>query len=204
MTNPVDPSKNESGFTVIELSVVAVVLLVVTVSLFQMLDSLTRNERVQQAVVTNQERVRLAMIEIGRDIRAANPSLNPLTAAADYPTMIEMSHGPVGGTQKHIRWKLTGTNLTRSVLPAPNGVPTSTRTVLTNVRNIADGLALFRHYRPSGALIDPVLQAGEIPSCTLRVKVAIKSDVDPGPAPFLDESDFELRNLLPGEAAAVC
>lgn len=187
---------SEAGFTLIELTIVMVMLLLISGAMFQMLDSLTRNERIQQAMVTNQERVRLAMIEVGRDIRAANP-LNELSTTTDYPTMLELSLGPRDGTQTHVRWRLSGTTLVRQVLTAPRGTVTATKNVLTNVRNVAGSQPLFEYYRPDGTLIDVATHAGDISQCAVRVNVSVVSDVDPGPIPFTEDSDFELRNLLP-------
>lgn len=190
------PEESEGGFTLIELTIVMVMLLLVSGALFQMLDSLTRNERIQQAMVTNQERVRLAMIEVGRDVRAANP-LNELSTTTDYPTMVELSLGPRDSTQTHVRWRLSGTTLVRQVLTAPRGTVTTTKNVLTNVRNAVSSQPVFEYYRPDGTLIDVTTHAGDISQCAVRVNVNIVSDVDPGPIPFSEESDFELRNLLP-------
>jgi hypothetical protein len=74
--------------------------------------------------------------------------------------------------------------------------------MLTNVRNASRGITLLRYFRSSVAEM-PVtggsaVTAGDISNCTIRVKISVASDSDPGPAPFLEETDAEIRNRLPG------
>jgi hypothetical protein len=113
-----------------------------------------------------------------------------------------MALGVSTGTQTYIRWWLSGTTLNRAVLTGAGGTPTTTKVMLTNVRNTARGITLFRYFRSSVAEMAVsgagAVTAGDIANCTIRVKVAVSSDSDPGPAPFLEETDAEIRNRLPG------
>ena len=142
-------TKDEHGVTLIELTVVLMLLSLVMLSFYGALNSLMSNTRRQEALVANQESVRLAMLDLTKDIRSANP-LNTLPAATAYPTELEASVlAPNGTTQLYVRWQLTGTTLTRSLLNAPGGTPVSTKTELTKVQNPSTGVSLFRYFGAS-------------------------------------------------------
>ena len=192
---------DERGMTVVELMVVVLMLGFVLVSLFSILQSVTANERIQQAKVNNQEKVRFVLSQLARDLRSANPMLPANTAAASA-TSVEMALGASTGTQTYVRWWLSGTTLNRSILPAAGGTPTTTKVMLTNVRNATRNITLFRYFRSSVAEMAVTgvgaVTAGDVANCTIRVKIAVASDADPGPAPFVEETDAEIRNRLPG------
>lgn len=192
---------DEAGMTVTELMVVVLILGVVLTTLFGVLQSVMDNERVQQAKVNNQERVRFVLGQLTRDLRSANPLLSPATTAAGA-TGVEMAMGPLAGPQTYVRWTLSGTSLTRVVSATAGGTPTTSKVMLTNVRNASRGITLFRYYRSSVAEMaltgTSAVAPGDIGNCTIRVKIAVASDSDPGPAPFLEETDAEIRNRLPG------
>ncbi len=192
---------DERGMSVVELMVVVLMLGFVLVSLFSVLQSVTANESIQQAKVNNQEKVRFALGQLARDLRSGNPLL-PAATAAGSATSAEMALGPSTGTQTYVRWWLSGTTLNRSILPAAGGTPTTTKVMLTNVRNATRGITLLRYFRSS---VDEMLvtgagavTAGDIANCTIRVRIAVASDADPGSAPFVEETDAEIRNRLPG------
>jgi type II secretory pathway component PulJ len=192
---------DERGMTVTELMVVVLMLGFVLASLFGVLQSVTANERIQQAKVNNQEKVRFVLGQLTRDLRSANPLL-PTATAADSATSAELALGSSTGTQTYVRWWLSGTTLNRSQLAAAGGAPTSTKVMLTNVRNAQRGITLLRYFRSNVAEMAVTgvgaVTAGDIANCTIRVKLAVASDADPGPAPFLEETDAEIRNRLPG------
>lgn len=193
--------RDEAGMTVTELMVVVLILGLVLTTLFSVLQSVMANERVQQAKVNNQERVRFVLGQMTRDLRSANPLLSPETAAAGA-TGVEMAMGPSAGPQTYVRWTLSGTTLTRVVSATAGGTATTSKVMLTNVRNASRGITLFRYYRSSVAEMAltglSAVAPGDIGNCTIRVKIAVASDSDPGPAPFLEETDAEIRNRLPG------
>jgi type II secretory pathway pseudopilin PulG len=192
---------DERGMTVTELMVVVLMLGFVLATLFGVLSSVSANERLQQAKVNNQERVRLVLGQLTRDLRSSNPMVAP-TTVADGATSVEMAIGPLSGPQTYVHWWLSGTTLTRSEAATAGGTPTASKVMLTNVRNTARGVTLLRYFRSSVAEMAltgiGAVTAGDIVNCSIRVKVAVSSDSDPGPAPFLEETDAEIRNRLPG------
>ena len=193
--------RDTRGMSVIELMVVTLVLGIVMASLLGLLGSMTANERAQQARVDNQEQVRLVLGELERDLRAANPMV-AAASIAESPTTVEMALGPVGGPQSFVRWTLEGTTLSRSVLIGEGSAPSSTKTMLTNVRNAERGVVLLRYFSHPGVELATTgaaaVTAGDVANCTILVKIALASDPDPRAKPFVVESGAEIRNRLPG------
>lgn len=190
-------ARDDSGFTVVELLVTMLVLSVVSASVLALLASLMKNDRYQEALVNNQEKVRFALLEVTRDIRNANP-VQPLATAAEHASKIEVLLGPSNGLQTYVRWQLTGTTLTRSEITGPGGAAMSTRTVLVNVDNSTMGLTLFRYYDEHGVEIDATHAAGDFANCSIRVDVTIGAADDPVGSRFVENGSAEIRNLLPG------
>ncbi|MDQ1402593.1 MAG: hypothetical protein QOG03_909 [Actinomycetota bacterium] len=193
--------RGEGGFSVLEVSITAMMLGLLTMSIFGLLTSTMRNEKLQQSMVSNQELVRFGVIQVSRDLRSANP-VEPLSTIGEYATKVEVALGSSTGTQKYIRWWLSNRVLYRGILSAPGGTVTSTQTVLTNVENANQGITLFRYYNASGVELATTgltpAAVGDITNCAIRVHISVASDAFPGPVPFTEQSDVELRNRLPG------
>src|SRR3954468_14285867 len=190
---------DERGVTLIELTVVLLVMTFVMVGFYGALDSLTRSTQRQQLLVQNQESVRFAMLDMTRDIRAANP-LSTLTSASLYPSQLEATVLPaIGSTPQYIRWQLSGATLTRSLLSGPGGTVVSSKKLLTGVQNGSTGTSLFRYYNSNNTELLPASNAaGDFGNCTVRVHITVSAAVGTGPAPFAIDSDAEVRNRLPG------
>ena len=202
---------DESGFSVIEVTMATAMLLVVLVLVFGMMVSLTRNEDRSQRLVSNEQNVRFELDRLAREIRAANP-LVPLlnaTSAATYDNQIEMVLGPTGGSQQVVRWIYNTTTL-QMVRQVMSGT-SSTATVvaqsffLARVRNVDTNTPVLTYYGQQGedlvaqslALADPY-HTHDAANCAIRVHIQISSDSNPGPLPFTQTQDVEVRNRLPG------
>jgi len=191
--------RDESGFTLIEMVIVVSVLLLVMGPLLAALDSVTRTENRNQALVSNQEAVRVVLVAITRDLRGSK-SLTALADPTTYPLEVDMVL--INGTQ--VRWRLdTTTNtLYRETSPA-GSPPTWTRsTTLAMVLNTTQtpAVGIFRYLRDaSDTEFDPsTALSADIANCTIHIHVLLVSQSNPGPLPFTSESDVELRNRLPG------
>jgi prepilin-type N-terminal cleavage/methylation domain-containing protein len=200
---------DERGFTITEVMVATSILLIVLVIVFGMLVSLTRNESRSQALVSNEQNVRFELDQLAREIRAANP-LVPLLNATDastYDDQIEMVLGPTGGTQTVVRWTYD-TNAEEMVRQVMSGT-SSTATVLSQafylarVRNVETATPVFVYYgQQNEDLVAQSLADGgnvhDAANCAIRVHIQISSDSNPGPLPFTQTQDVEVRNRLPG------
>lgn len=182
--------------TVVEVTIVSALLLVVLGIFFGLLVSLTNNERRTQALVTNEQNVRFVMAEMTREIRAANPIL-PVTPLSAYRDKIELALGPKSAPQTYVRWSYNSTAQTvrRAVLSAPTssgGTVLSSAVKLRRVRNKDSSVPFLLYYGQSATeLVD---SGGDPANCAIRVHVTILSDSDPGPLPFREEQDAQVRN----------
>ena len=184
-------------------------LLVVLAMVFGALVSLTRSEDRAQRLVSNEQNVRFEVNQLAREIRASN-HLIPLpnaTSASDYENQIQMLLGPEGGTQTVIRWTYdtTAKKLVRQQMSSTLATATvlNQSYYLASVRNVESGTPLFSYYGQSGVdLIAQTLANGgdkdDAAYCAVRVRIHVASDSNPGPLPFTQTQDVEVRNRLPG------
>ena len=200
----------QSGYTIVEVMVTTAILMIVLVIVFGMLVSLTRNESRSQALVGNEQNVRFEIDQLAREIRAANP-LVPLpnsTTASDYSNQIEMVLGPTGGSQSVVRWTYN-TAVEQMVRQVMSGTGTAATVVsqsfyLVRVRNVESGTPVFSYFGQQGEdLVEQGLAFGgnhkdDPANCAIRVAIEISSDSNPGPLPFTQTQDVEVRNRLPG------
>lgn len=84
------PEPSEAGFSVIELVVVLAIMLIVLGVLGDVLLSLTRASNQGEALVANEQQVHLAVLQLGRDLRAANP-LDALGSTSAYSSRVQMT-----------------------------------------------------------------------------------------------------------------
>jgi len=202
---------DQGGYTIIEVMVTISILLIVLVIVFGALVSLTRNEGRSQALVSNEQNVRFELDQLAREIRAANPLVPLLNAssAATYENQIEMVLGPTAGTQKVVRWTYdtAAEQMVRQVMSGTSATATvvSQSFYLARVRNVETGTPVFSYYgqqnedlvAQSLALADP-FHTHDAANCAIRVHIQISSDSNPGPLPFTQTQDVEVRNRLPG------
>jgi hypothetical protein len=192
----------------IEAVVVLAALMVVLSMFFSGLQSLTKAEQRVQGLVNNQETVRFALGQMGRELRAANP-LDSLPAATSYPNQITFELGPTPGVHQYVRWlydTLVGSptyeSIMRQVMSGPSSAATvvSQRIVVTRVHNIETNTAIITYYDSQHAdlvALNPTTPAN-VANCAIAVHIQVNSDAQPGPQPFSEDVDVELRNRLPG------
>jgi len=200
----------QSGYTIVEVMVTTAILMIVLVIVFGMLVSLTRNESRSQALVGNEQNVRFEIDQLAREIRAANP-LVPLpnsTSASAYSNQIEMVLGPTGGSQSVVRWTYNTAveQMVRQVMSGtgPAATVVSQSFYLVRVRNVESGTPVFSYFgQQNEDLVAQGLALGgnhkdDPANCAIRVGIEISSDSNPGPLPFTQTQDVEVRNRLPG------
>lgn len=194
---------DERGTTLVELMVVVAVMGVILGSLLAALVSGENAQAATEALVANQETVRLALDQMQRDFTAANP-VDPLATTSDYADAVQVELGPNPGVRQVIRWyyNTAAAVLYRQVMS--NNTPTATvvsqRAMVTNVTNAATGTQMFTYY---DAADNPLQQDNpatptSVAYCAVRIDINISAASDPGPRPFNETLDVELRNRLPG------
>jgi type II secretory pathway component PulJ len=207
-------SDAEAGFTVIEMTVATAILLVVIGMFLNTLVSLTRSEDRAHRLVANEQNVRFELDQLSREIRAANPLVDLLTTnPSDYSQTIEFALGPSGASQQIVRWTYDTDphsphyeQLSRQLMAAapPNNTVVSTSWYLIRVRNVETGVPVFTYYNSDGTdMVASGFSSHDIQYCSIRVHITLTSDSNPGPLPFTETQDVELRNRLPGNAGCV-
>jgi type II secretory pathway pseudopilin PulG len=200
---------DERGFTVVEVTIASAIMVAVLAMFFSTLVSLTKSEDRSQRLVGNEQNVRFELDQLAREVRAANP-LVPLlnaTTAASYSDSIELVLGPIGGTQKVVRWTYDKVNekMIRQLMTDTS----STATVVTQsfflnrVRNVEVNMPVFTYYgQHNQDLVQQALanngNTHDAANCAVRVHIVLMSDSNPGPMPFTETQDVEVRNRLPG------
>jgi hypothetical protein len=141
-----------------------------------------------------------------RDLRAA-AALDALTASSSYGNQVRFELGTAGARQ-YLRWlyDTTPTSPTyRSVLRQVMAGPTSATVlnqgvVITRAQNLASNTAMFTYFDSRhGDLVaaNPTTPAN-VADCAIAVHIEVDADSQPGPQPFSENMDVELRNRLPG------
>jgi type II secretory pathway pseudopilin PulG len=201
--------RNEAGFTIIEVTIATSIMLTVLAMFFATLVSLTRSEDRSQRLVSNEQNVRFELDQLAREIRASNP-LVPLlnaTTASDYGNQIELLLGPTGGTQKVVRWTYDTVKeqMVRQLMSDTSSSATilSQSFFLNRVRNVETSTPVFTYFgqQNTDLVAQTIANHGYIhdaANCAVRVHIVLTSDSNPGPVPFTETQDVEVRNRLPG------
>lgn len=209
MLNATPKHDNEDGFTIIEVMIASSILMIVLAMLFGTLVSLTRNEDRSQRLVSNEQNVRFELDQMSREIRAANP-LVILDTTAQYSNQIEMVLGATGDpAQQVVRWTYDTDpaspnyeQLSRQTMSDSSDTATvlTTSWYLIRVRDVETGTPLFTYYdfAEKDMVASGTYTNADIANCAIRVHISLSSDSNPGPLPFTETQDVELRNRLPG------
>ncbi|HEX2851535.1 MAG TPA: type II secretion system protein [Acidimicrobiales bacterium] len=196
MTRPA--AGDEAGFTLVELSITMMLAAIISVSILGVLFSQTNVEKRMQRLSDDQIALRDALIEIGRDVRSADPllSLPDITA---YKTQIRVTIKDVGSdTTRNVQWRLdtaTATLVREELDGSGNVTGTSYR-----VAGVVATQPIFTYYRSIGTAytLDPLVETPNTVSlCAVKVHVRLEAAPTSGPAPIAVESDIQLRNRVP-------
>ena len=198
--------RDAAGFALVEAVVTLSLLMVVLAMFLDSLGSLTNSSQRVQALVANEETVRFGLDQMQRDLRAAT-ALDALTASSGYGSQIRFELGPAGSRQ-YLRWLYDTTptsptyqSLLRQVMAGPTSATVLNQgIVITRAENVASNTAVFTYFDSRGADLvaaNPTTPAN-VADCTIAVHIEVDADSQPGPQPFSENIDVELRNRLPG------
>jgi hypothetical protein len=124
-----------------------------------------------------------------------------------YENQIEMVLGPTGGTQRVVRWTYDTARLqmVRQLMSGTSATATvvSQSFFLARVRNVDTDTPVFTYYgQHNEDLVAQTLandgNLHDAANCAIRIHIEISSDSNPGPMPFTQTQDVEIRNRLPG------
>jgi Tfp pilus assembly protein PilW len=172
--------RDESGFTVIELVITAMISMVVMASLLGMLSSQTTAEKRVHDVANSQEAIRLAYVELTSDLRGADPLLSATASS------VELELRDLAGTVRRLRWAVTGGELVRTELGSGG-----TQTVSYRLPGVASD-AVFSWFKAGTTPV--TVPAGDEARCAKRARVVLLATAEGDGAPLRLESDVDLRN----------
>lgn len=200
--------RDETGITVLEVTVASFILLIVMAMVFSMLDSLTRNEARTQINITNEQSLRFAADQLSRDLRDANP-LDGWTAMPTYATSVQVELGPTAGVRKIIRWTYdpTAQTLVRQTMSnnTTSATVLSTNLTLNRIKDANGGAILFSYFGQhgedlvNGSYDGHSFAASNIDDCSVRIRVSLSGAATAGQSPVRLTFDAQLRNRQPGE-----
>jgi type II secretory pathway pseudopilin PulG len=189
---------NNDGFTLVELAIATALMLVIMIVFLSLISPSQKSSNVADALITNEQDVTLALQQMEKDIRAANP-LDAFSANC-YDDQIELTLGPTGGTQQTVMWVYSPNTdtLAREIVTGAGCNPT----VLgqSDVTTIVNGTTpVFSYFNADGTQFDPALAPlGDIANCTVRVSITLIGQGDTHAGPFTEKVNVWLRNRLPG------
>ncbi|MBI1844278.1 MAG: hypothetical protein HYR89_06680 [Actinobacteria bacterium] len=181
-------ARDEAGSTLLEMAISSAVLGLVLTSVLSLMTTAASNERFQQGRVSNQEAVRLVMIEAARDLRNANPML-PLPDATSFATSFEVATGPTEGPRTYVRWSLIGHEVVRETLTGPGGTAITSTVRLTGINTWS-----LRYFDRHDAEITSEDLPGDFVNCTERVVILVSAGVASEAKAFTEAHDVQLRN----------
>ena len=204
----------DDGFTIVELSIVLLLLGVVMASLLGLLASQTNFEKKLSDVNENEMQIREALVLLQRDLRSSEP-LVLLPSPLDYRWRVDLKvYEQVTDPEPVIvRWEIVpggsaptvNDQLVRSVVGADGTALTTYR--LRGVQTRRDGRHLFAYFKRGDDTSTNVrydLEAagtttGSIVACTVRLRIDLSAapNGSPSSAPRV-ASDVQLRNWVPG------
>jgi type II secretory pathway component PulJ len=194
---------DEDGNSLIEVMTVVAILGAVLWALFSALITAGSAETATEALVNNQQTVRLALDRMQADLTQANP-VDVLSSTASYADEVQVEMGPNPGTRQVIRWYYdpAAKTIYRDVMSGNSSTATvvSQQSVITNVTNGSTGTQLFTYYDAANSDLQTANPntPTNVANCAIRIHVDVAAASDPGPVPFHETIDIELRNRLPG------
>jgi type II secretory pathway pseudopilin PulG len=195
------PRRDDEGTSVLEVTLAAMLFSVVLVILLQGVVSLTNNDSRRSALNENTESVRVAVQQVARDLRAANPlvATDSVGSRSVSANEVILKFGPTTATQTIVNWRYDSTAKTLNrCTRLPSATAFTCTTVLGSVTQPSSS-AVFRYFCTSGAELNPAGTNGpnDIAAVGARVRVALSAAPNAGPAPLPVEEDAQVR-IVPG------
>ena len=201
-----DRDRGSAGFAMVEAIVTLSLLTVVLAMFLDSLGSLTNSSQRVQALVVNEQTVRFGLDQMQRDLRAAT-ALDALSASSGYGSEVRFELGSAGARQ-YLRWLYDTTpssptyqSVLRQVMAGPTSATVlSQGIVITRAQNVVSNTAMFTYFDSRGADLaaaNPTTPAN-VADCAIALHIEVDADSQPGPQPFSENIDVELRNRLPG------
>ncbi|HVM09971.1 MAG TPA: prepilin-type N-terminal cleavage/methylation domain-containing protein [Acidimicrobiales bacterium] len=192
--------RRDSGFTLVEVSIAALLAAIVGTIMMSVLVSAQQSERHLEEISASQEELRRAIVEVLQDIRSAEPLwFDAASSPAPAPgSEIRVVHRRAGSTQPtYIRWHIEGTDLVRDVVSVDgfNQLQTVARTYrLAGVDPLVTSFAYDDKSARATFASDAPVDWRKLNQCTVRVTVVLRAAPLRGRHPVSVTSEAQLRN----------
>lgn len=196
-------TRDDGGFTLVELTIGTMLAAIVGALMFSSLVAGQSAERHLEEAAASQEDLRRALVEITRDIRAAEPLWfdTRVTPAAQPANELRLERWDVSATTPtYIRWHIVGGELVRDVVtvhPSTHAIQSAMTTY--RLHGIDDALTGFAYTYPTASqpekdvVLSPV-DWGRLNGCTNKVLVQLRAATLRGRHPTSVRGEINLRN----------
>jgi prepilin-type N-terminal cleavage/methylation domain-containing protein len=176
----------EAGMTLIELTIVLLVMAIVVAMAASMLFSLSQTATRNDTMVTDEQAASTVLAQLSRDIRSAH-QINFAAFASPVPVAQEIELQMNQPPGQWIEWVYTPTaavvngatqsahTLGRYISTSPTGVFKRSAPIVSTPVNVANGTTtpLFQYFQGDGTLLQTVVPA-TIQTCATRVEVTMQ------------------------------
>lgn len=200
-----EPVSEEAGFSLTEIMVSSVAMLLMAAVVGGVMVNM---EKVATHAINGENvagSARTGLLQLQRDIEAANPMVGWTQTVTSYSTEIQVKLGPVAGTQKTVTWSYvwsgsgsscTGTLYRDVGTAAGTGFPEA-----TGVVNCRTGTPVFSFFgeQAENLLANPAsVTAAIITQCSVRVEGTVQVSAGANTTPFSEVVSMRLANWQKG------
>jgi prepilin-type N-terminal cleavage/methylation domain-containing protein len=193
-------ARRDDGFTLVEVSIAALLSAIVGTIMLSVLVSAQQSERHLEEISASQEELRRAIVEVLEDLRSAEPLWFDATSTpAPTPgSEIRLVHRPAGATQPtYVRWHIDGNDLVRDVVSVNsfNQLQTVARTYrLPGIDPLVTSFAYDDRSGQPTFVSNAPTDWRKLNQCTVRATVVLRAAPLRGRHPVSVTSEAQLRN----------
>lgn len=194
--------RTDDGFTLVELAIGAMLTFIVGSLMMSLLVSGQKSERHLDGMAASQEELRRALVEIMRDIRAAEPLWfdQAVSPTAVPGKELRLERWDIGATTPtYIRWHLTGGELVRDIVTLDSSKAIQSAATTYRLSGVDDTLTGFAYTYPTSAnpendvVLTPI-DWGRLSGCTNKVFVQLRAAALDSDHRALVRGEINLRN----------
>ncbi|HUC14981.1 MAG TPA: hypothetical protein VMS00_11070 [Acidimicrobiales bacterium] len=197
------------GFTLLELTLAMGLFLVIIAAFVSFISPAMKGSNVAEALVTNEQAVSLVLLQMEKDIRAANPLdvFDPTACYTytytTYDDQIQVQLGPNGGTQQTVLWVYSPTNdtLKRELISGTGCNPTvlSTTDVVPNILNGSTPVFTYFDDTQTNLVVPGNASTPDyIGDCAVQIGIDLTGQASNSARPFTEQVNVQIRDRLPG------
>ena len=165
--------EDESGISLVEMLVTISLLVVVSVPFTRAMVLGMQTQRRQVSTIHATTEIQIAMEQVTRDLRGANPLLAPLD-----PSAVRFTVYRTGGLRPAAYVVQTVGGTSNLVLQETVGPTTTDRLVLKDLQPLPAGQVMFTYLDASGAVMAPSDPPEDVARIVIRLRAAVMEQPD--------------------------